>query len=77
MHLCIVHSNKDIVAVVVADDPKLGSEATNFLLELNFTNVQTYLDGLAKWKEDGGMIDYPKSVSFEVQSIFRFFNPFR
>ena len=58
------------MAVVVADDPKLGAEAASFLIDLGFTNVNTYLEGLDKWKAVIGEFEYPKGISFEVKLLF-------
>ena len=57
------------MAVVVADDPKLGAEAAGFLIDLGFANVNTYLEGLDKWKAVIGEFEYPKGISFEVKLL--------
>ncbi len=54
--------------VVVADDVASGTEVQKFLQDFGFTNVRLYLDGIKKWEEIGGSVEYPKGISFEVKS---------
>ena len=53
--------------VVVADDVASGTEVQKFLQDFGFTNVRLYLDGIKKWEEIGGSVEFPKGISFEVK----------
>ncbi len=59
--------------VVVADDVASGTEVQKFLQDFGFTNVRLYLDGIKKWEEIGGSVEFPKGISFEVKSELKRF----
>jgi hypothetical protein len=62
--------------VVVADDVASGTEVQKFLQDFGFTNVRLYLDGIKKWEEIGGSVEYPKGISkkgFVNQSVVTIF----
>jgi hypothetical protein len=44
-----------------------SAEAEKVLFDLAFTNTRSYIEGMAKWLEVGGPIEFPKEVSFEVR----------
>ena len=55
--------------VVVADDVDRADEAEVILRGLGYTNFERYLDGMEKWREVGGQIDFPKGITFQVTTI--------
>ena len=56
---------KDVV-VYVADDPARAKEAETILAYLGYSNVQCYLGGMKEWAQAGGLIKFPKFVSYTV-----------
>jgi hypothetical protein len=53
----------------VADDVERADEAEVILRGLGYSNFERYLDGMEKWAEVGGQIDFPKGITFEVKKI--------
>jgi hypothetical protein len=54
------------LAVYVADDTVRAQESEAILTQLGFSNVRGYLSGMNEWDEAGGLIRYPKLITFPV-----------
>ncbi len=54
------------LVVYVADDPARAKEAESILKFMGYANVQCYLAGMREWDQVGGLIKYPKFVTFAV-----------
>ena len=57
------------LTVYVADDPARAKEAESILKSFGHFNVQCYLAGMKEWDQVGGLIKYPKFVSFAVSLV--------
>jgi len=63
--MSVSHYSKGLV-VYVADDPARAKEAESILKYFGHANVQCYLEGMDEWEKVGGLIKYPKFVTFTV-----------
>ena len=59
------------VVVYVADDPTRAKEAEAILKHFGHANVLCYLAGMDEWEKVGGLIKYPKFVTYDVSLALR------
>ena len=59
------HFSKGVV-VYVADDAARAKEAEAILKHFGHANVLCYLAGMEEWEKVGGLIKYPKFVTYDV-----------
>jgi hypothetical protein len=57
------------LTVFVADDPARAKEAESILKSHGHLNVQSYLAGMKEWDLVGGLIKYPRFVTFTVSFL--------
>ena len=61
----LFRDNQTLIVSVVNDEE--GSVLVEeILLELGYSNIRTYVEGMAKWTEIGGPVEFPKEISFGV-----------
>jgi len=61
-----ISSFRSGLVVYVADDTVRAQESESILIQSGFSNIRGYLAGMSEWDEAGGIIGYPKLITFPV-----------
>ena len=64
--------NETTLIVSVVNDELGLALAEEILLELGYSNIRTYIEGMTQWIRLGGPVEFPKEISFEVRHELRF-----